>query len=108
MLNINKLAIKAAKNVCDKYKFQNKRLYKEYCDALARIKTAVGNEFNLEYTEKDEYGNFFLYFTDSNKNWCKIVFREYTEKEVAKAFSKAYAAALDVNMLCYETHIMAD
>ena len=108
MLNINKLAIQAAKNVCLKYKNQNQRLYREYCSALAKIKTAIGNEFNLDNTFNNDNGSLTLYFTNVAGNWIEIVFWEYTEKEVGKAFAKAYNAALTVNLLCYECHIMND
>lgn len=100
MLNVNKLALTAAKRVCDQYRFQNRMLFSEYCNALTRIKTAVGNEFELDslYTVQDDV---VLYFIDHKGNDINIVFHEYTEKRVAETFCNAYNMAKNLNSLCF-------
>jgi hypothetical protein len=101
MLNANKLALQAARKLCNIYRNQNKRLYNEYCEAYAKIKTAISNEFHLSYTYNNNDTSLTLYFEDSNENEISIIFREYTEKRVAEVFSTAYKCAKNINYLCF-------
>ena len=101
MLNANKLALTAAKRLCDNYRSQNKRLFNEYCSALAKIKTAIGNGFSLACTYGERNYILTLYFIDENENEISIDFREYVEREVAETFRNAYRMAQDLNSLCY-------
>ena len=101
MLNANKLALQAAKRLCDEYRQQNKRLFEEYCDALAKIKTAIGNGFSLLCSYNNNNYILTLYFIDENENEIEIVFKEYTERRVAETFRDAYNMAKNLNILCY-------
>ena len=101
MLNVNKLALQAAKRLCDNYRSQNKRLFNEYCSALAKIKTAIGNGFSLSYTYNENNYRLTLYFIDENENEINIVFRDYVERQVAETFRNAYRMAQDLNSLCF-------
>ena len=100
MLNANYLALRAARRLCDQYRLQNKMLYREYCSALAKIKTAIGNGFflNNEWALENEY---IAQFRDSNNNYIAIHFQEYTEKRVFLAFKEAYTLANRLNSLCF-------
>lgn len=100
MLNPSKLGLQAAKRLCLEYKYQNKRFYKEHCDALAKIKTAIGNDFELSSAYNNGW-DLVLYFVDANNNDITIVFREYAEKRIGETFRKAYYTAKDLNSLCF-------
>ena len=101
MLNANYLALRAARRLCDQYRLQNKMLFKEYCNALAKIKTAIGNGFSLSYSYNNNNYSLTLYFIDENDNEIDIVFKEYTERRVAETFRDAYNMAKNLNILCY-------
>lgn len=101
MLNVNKLALTAAKRVCLEYKHQNKRLFDEYMHAFSKIKITL--EMNQEFLSINHNGNgsLTLYFADSNDNTTALIFREYTEKRVAETFAVVYVSAKDLNNLCF-------
>lgn len=101
MLNANKLALQAARKLCNIYRNQNKRLYDEYCEALAKIKTAIGNGFSLSCSYNNNNYSLTLYFIDENDNEIDIVFKEYTERRVAETFRDAYNMAKNLNILCF-------
>lgn len=101
MLNANYLALRAARRLCDQYRLQNKMLFKEYCNALDKIKTAIGNGFSLSCTYNNNNYSLTLYFIDENENEIEIVFKEYTERRVAETFRDAYNMAKNLNILCF-------
>ena len=101
MLNPNYLALRAARRLCEQYRLQNKQLFKEYCSALAKIKTAIGNEFSLVYRYNNNDYSLTLYFDDPNGNEIEITFYEYTEKRLADTFANAFFNAKNLNTLCY-------
>ena len=102
MLNVNKLALTAARRVVLEYKDSNKRLFNEYKEAYINIKLAVNNGYHLDYTYNNNNCTLTLYFSDENENTIEITFREYTERRVAEAFRAAYMAANDLNILCFD------
>lgn len=102
MLNVNKLALTAARRVVLEYKDSNKRLFDEYKEAYTNIKLAVNNGYFLEsfwYNNHDR--SLTLCFTNENEKPIILIFNEYTQKIVAETFRAAYQHAKDLNNLCF-------
>ena len=100
MLNINKLALTAARRVVLQYKDQNKRLYQEYRGAYTTLKLAINNGWIFE---SFTVGNgFYMNFLNENGETISLPFLEYTERRVCEAFYNTYFAAKNINKLCFE------
>jgi len=101
MLNINKLALQAAKKVILPYKTGNKRLYQEYKEAFVKLLTISGG--NCMYnTSFKRCNDLVVLFKDPENQDIYVTFFDYTQASVAQAYIDAFKLATKLNNLCFE------
>jgi hypothetical protein len=100
MLNVNKLALTAARRVVLRYKNSNKRLFCEYKEALNKLKTVTGGDCVYKFSfERDK--DLVAVFKDPEGCDVYVTFFDYTQVSVAMAFIKTCQLAIEINTLCF-------
>jgi len=99
MRNIGKQALSNARQIVNRYRDQNRRIYQEAKAAYNTIKATINAGCKYEFSEKQKYffngkeisQRLILRFTDSNGNDLDLSFREFIEIQVAEAFRNSFA-----------------
>lgn len=100
MLNVNKLALTAARRVVLEYKNSNKRLFHEYKEALIKLKTVTGGDCVYKFSF-ERHNNLVVLFKDPENQDIYVTFFDYTQASVAQAYIDAFKLATKLNNLCF-------
>ena len=100
MLNAAQLALTAAENFCSNYKNKTEQFCIESGEALAKLKTAIGNECTF-YNDYDLDSEYVVHFKDPEGNTVCISFQSYTQRLVYVSFKEAFRYANILNSLCF-------